>query len=196
MAKSPQTEGLSAAIDFIKVSTSLAAGALVFGVGYFSNIAPFSWHARIALAVAIVLFLLSAALGLAASSRIPVLIAMNQPNVQDGLLGLLGIGHQLAFVLGLCFVAVVLQFLSASQPPAEDFAIANAREAVERARLTMPRSRVAKVDVIELVHGVDAGDEKLAVWHVRFLLDTPKKDGAKYVDVFLAASSGKVQSLP
>jgi hypothetical protein len=196
--KDSQIEGVSSASDFIKVSTSLATGGLVFGVAYFSNITPLSWQARLDLAWAVGLFVVSAALGLAASSRIPIMIADKRANVRDGLLSVLGACHQITFVVGLILVARVLNILSSSQPPVDDFKMATAGEAVEKARQVVGRGlKVRKVDTTELIHGVDAGAAKLNVWHVRFLLAAAKRDSQQYVDVFLSSESGTVlQHIP
>lgn len=191
-----RVEALNSGGDFIKVSTSIAVGALVFGLGYFSNSAAVDWTLRLTLAVAALLLILSAILGMLAHSRVPVLIN-GTGDVHDRLLGGLGIAHQAMLVLGIASLAVSLATLVVKQRPTQTYSVPTADRAIAIARRVIPDNEVIlKIGAVDLLKGVDPSDSRFFVWHVQFGVLKKKTSKPAFVDAIVNVEDGRVMHVP
>jgi uncharacterized membrane protein len=190
-------DALNAASDFIKVSTSLSIGALVFAVGYFSNLSALSLATRIALVVAVTAFLASSILGGLAHSRVPILFDAADYNVHDLLLIRLGISHQAGLLVGIIAIAMAFGLIMANDRPIDELSYTTADLAVAKARQSLGKQiRVTKIDLVELLRGANPTDAKLSVWHIRFNIAPLTKNTGRTEDVFVAVDGGKVSHQP
>jgi hypothetical protein len=185
---------LDAALDWTKVSTALATGALVFGVGLTNSVGTSVPWIRYALAIAWALFFVSIVTGIFAQASLPVLMQAQNYDLESRPFTLPARIHQLAFFVAILITAVVLIRLLFDQPPVVSLAVRNGADALTRARASLAHGSVVdKLTVIELVKSVDPTHLDTAVWHIQFTLrcQTPVYKCVQNLD-YLIESDGRV----
>jgi hypothetical protein len=183
-------DALKAAGEILKVSTGLATGALVFSVGLLPSAASTGPVIHAILAITWVILFLSVIGGVLAQSAIPVLMAENRLDLEAPTFTWPGRVHQVLFgfaVLGLAIVLTAALYADGGQLRVRD-----AQAATTLARQSLHTGETPdRLDVVELVHGLDPNRQILASWHVRFHLQS-----AQTVDVLLDPKSGRATRIP
>ncbi|MBV9748255.1 MAG: hypothetical protein JO157_05530, partial [Acetobacteraceae bacterium] len=170
-APSSALDALKGAGDIIKLSTSLATGALVFSVGLLGGAAGYAPWTRRLLAVTWCLLFLSIATGVISQAAIPVLMSEEKYDIEAPTYTWPGRAHQALFLAGLLLLAVALVKILYAEPAEERLRVRTAAEAVQVARATLaPRDRVSKLDTVELIKGTDQSSGGQMTWHVQLEL--------------------------
>ena len=104
----PEKTALVAASEFVKFTTAFGTGALVFSVGLVSDKVILTAWAKGFLIASWALLLISVVAGVLAYSRIPVMLAAKNYNLQDCWFKYPGKCHHITFLFGIAFLAVAL----------------------------------------------------------------------------------------
>ncbi|MEO7039787.1 MAG: hypothetical protein ABI186_07125 [Candidatus Elarobacter sp.] len=198
---------LAAALDWTKVSTGLATGALVFGVGLTTAVGTSLLWIRIALAVAWGLFFIAIVAGVFAQASLPVMMKDKTYDLEYFAFTWPARAHQVAFLLGVLVLATTLIRLIFIEAATDDLAAHTATQAVEIGQRALPQgTRVAKIALVELVKGPDSNRLGYATWHVQFVLrdngasnaharTAPTQQGPPIADVLIDADRGTTEVL-
>lgn len=194
-----EKKAIDLAGDYVKVTTGLAAGALVFSIGLVPNMAGYTACGRMLIIIAWILLFLSMITGGLAQGAIPMQIARGVYDVEDPVFANTVKAHNLTFLVATLLLGAALVIVSTSEAPVEAFAIRTPTQAVEKAGEALPegvKDHIARVSVIELIKG--AGQEKasLSSWHAQFEIRGGNVVSAKpvpnyYVDVMVDPEDGK-----
>jgi hypothetical protein len=189
---------LSMAADFLKVTTSLSTGALVFGTGLIGlgSIVPNGGMRTWAIWGA-ALLLISTSLGLLSMSRLPMLVDEEKTSPNDLALTIPGAAHEVTLVAGILSLAVASLGSAFANPPGESIRIPDAATAVRMAQSHLGSGvYAAKVEMVELIRGTDGAALKDLTWHVRLAIVNKKRSGGTSMrDYFENAVSGEISSL-
>jgi hypothetical protein len=175
-------QALASAGDFLKVSTGLATGALVFSLGLLPSVQVEGTAIHVLLTLTWAALFVSVVGGILSQAAIPVLMYDGVFDLEAPTFTWPGRIHQVLFGLAMLGLAVVLiATLNAGAPK-----IGNAAGALARARTALRAGEVPdRLEEIALLGGTPAG------WHVRFHL----RDGGS-VDVVVDAAKGAVSRIP
>jgi hypothetical protein len=119
----PCKEGLKQLIDLLKFTLALVTGTLVFSVGLLKEAIALNTCAKVFLLFSWLSLTASAAAGVLAYMRIPVLIAKQDYNFRDNRMEKHARFHQIAFIIGLLLLGVTLiiaLFQKSGQPSYQD----------------------------------------------------------------------------
>jgi hypothetical protein len=179
-----QVDALKSAIDFIKVSTGLATGALVFSLGLLDRIAVFPLWGRYVLGGTWALLAVSIVLGLFAQSTLPPKLAEQDLDILDDQSLLRPAQwHEILLMAAIAALGVALLGVVAEPP----LAVASGSEAVALARRELrPPEHVSRLAELSLVAAADAGGSP--TWRIQFELAPP---AAARADVLVRAKDGK-----
>lgn len=101
-------DGLKQIVDLLKFTLALATGSLVFSVGLLTENIKLIYCARYFLFFSWLTLAISAAAGVLAYMRIPMLIAEKDYNMRDKFMEVPGKIHHIAFVAGLLSLGAAL----------------------------------------------------------------------------------------
>jgi len=101
-------EGLKQLIDLLKFTLALSTGALVFSAGLLTEDIKLNFPAKCFLFLSWLALATSAAAGVLAYMRIPMLIARRNYDMRDKFMEIPGRVHHIAFVVGLLSLGVAL----------------------------------------------------------------------------------------
>ena len=101
-------EGLKQIVDLLKYTIALATGSLVFSAGLLSEDIKLLWWAKFFLFLSWLALATSAAAGVLAYMRIPMLIARKDFNMRDKFMEIPGRIHHISFVVGVLSLGVAL----------------------------------------------------------------------------------------
>ncbi len=202
VTSAPTPDALKAAGDIIKVSTGLATGALVFGVGLLPNAASYSPLTRVLLVLSWALLLVSIIAGILSQAAIPVLLADEDYDIENKYYTWPGRIHQVSFGFAVAILAAALISIMYSEP--SHLSVSTAADAVARAEAAVGgQLAVQEVTKIELING-PSGSASDGTWHIQ--LEVTPKTGAKspptptaapgFLDVFITAHKGMISTLP
>jgi len=104
----PEKAALTTAADFIKYTTALGTGTLVFSAGLTAENVDLSGFAKACLIASWLLLAISVALGVLTYSRIPIKLAEKNYDTQDKWFSYPGRLHQLTFLAGIACLGVAL----------------------------------------------------------------------------------------
>ena len=163
-------KALESAGDFLKVTTGLATGALVFSTTLLNNPGALTGAARWVLSIAWAALLISIGASVfVAQGRITTKIAKKNYDIHNDLwLTRPTVIHQWTFFGGILALGVTLGIVLGNQPSTEALQVPKATDAVRLAISRVPRSvHIVKVDAIDLIKGADATDPTLETWHIQ-----------------------------
>lgn len=191
---------LDAALDWTKVSTGVATGALVFGVGLLNGAATYENAIRIDLMWAWVSLGVAILSGIVAQSAIPPMIADKNYDLEFAPYTWPARIHQVAWLAGIVALALALRHILFGSPALDTFKISNAQQAVTASLGSVPAGRhLQKTAVIELIKGADPSDPSLTRWHIQFLLTSIKRGAGKesegFLDVLVDPTSGRATTI-
>jgi hypothetical protein len=115
----PGKDGLQSAGEVLKVTLTLATGALVFGAGLVKDYATFPGFSYVTVLLAWVLLGLSAGAGILALSAVPMMLSKSNYDLEDPYLTWPARVHQLAFAIGILLLGISLARAIRSRPIAE-----------------------------------------------------------------------------
>jgi hypothetical protein len=104
----PGKSALLAATEFIKYTITLGTGTLVFSGGLVTQKVTLSWFSIIVLIISWVALAASVVAGVLAYSRIPILLAEENYDLEDRFFTLPGKVHQIGFLIGIVCLGIVL----------------------------------------------------------------------------------------
>jgi len=185
---------LEAALDWTKVSTGLATGALVFGTGLLDS-AELVPAVRCWLVASWVLFGLSVLGGLFAQARLPVMMRGQTYNLEDKAYTTPARIQQVTFFIGVVLLLISLVIILFHRSTLETLAAGTAKEAGTRALDALPPGfTLDEVRKVELVKGLPDTALAAAVWHLQLAGSTSPPNPPKPVilDLFVDAATGTV----
>lgn len=103
-----KAKALTAAVDVLKVTLTLATGTLVFSAGLLKENVTVSTASKYLLEFSWFALGVSVAAGALAYSRVPVMIGDGQPNIEDQRFKTPGMIHHIAFFLGVTALGVAM----------------------------------------------------------------------------------------
>lgn len=117
----PRKDGLDKAGEFLKLSLSLATGALVFGVALVKEQLVLSGFAKSMVIGAWLLLAAAAASGILALAAIPMMVAKENYDLEDKFLTVPARIHQVTFVLGMILLGgAAVTLLNTGKPQGSD----------------------------------------------------------------------------
>jgi len=195
-APADSADALKAAGDIIKLSTGLATGALVFGVGLLPNAPVYTPFVRGCLVASWGLLLVSIVAGVFSQAAIPVLIEDRNYSIEDPYFTYPGRAHQVLFGLGLLALALGLSAVLYAEP--HRLRIGTALEATRIVEKRIGTEYVIRqLTKIELIAS-PSDHRNEATWHAQFEVipkaEIVKGAGAapspRNLDVLVGARSG------
>jgi hypothetical protein len=189
---------LDAALDWTKVSTSLATGALVFGIGLSTSTATGLPWVRYVLATGWVLFFIAVVAGIFAQASLPILMRTGIYDLEAAPFTWPARIHQVTFLIAILLLSIVLIRVLFEQPASDTFIAPTAVEALSLAEKKLPRgSAVRGVSIINLIKATDSNNAGLGVWQIQFKILCPTVQTKRQevsADFLVQASSGSVVS--
>jgi hypothetical protein len=224
LASDSGQKALESAADFVKVTTGLATGALVFSVGLTNAPGGLTTPARYCLGACWIALLVSLVFGVfIAQGRITTKIAKRNYDIHgDRWLTIPTMVHQWTFFVGVALLGATFAVIVGQQLPTNKAKVVSALRAVQIAESKVPSSvLIVKVSAVELVKGIEPGNSSLATWHVQFQVvrlrsdHAPGKSGLsktvvqrevensqaklpalEYLDIFIDPESGQPLAAP
>jgi uncharacterized membrane protein YiaA len=207
LASDAGQKALDSAADFIKVTTGLATGALVFSVGLTNAPSGLNTPARYLLATSWIALLVSLLFGVfVAQGRITTKMAERSYDIHgDRWLTIPTMAHQWAFFLGVALLGATLAVVVAQQPPTNNAKVLSAMRAVQIAENNVPKFlSIVKVSTVEFVKGAEPTDASIPTWHIQFQVAHPLARKNKrselpvsdYLDIFVDPESGEALVAP
>ena len=184
---------LEAALDWTKVSTGLATGALVFGVGLLTG-AQSVQAVHTILILSWISFGLSVLLGIIAQASIPVMMRDRIYNLEHRPFTWPARVHQVTFLVGIFLLLLSLIRLLNSEPPRESLRVRTAVEANDIARTLLPAGfAIGELRTTELLPGTRGDSAGARVWHIQFCGTATERHSTHWrvFDVLIDAGSGK-----
>lgn len=192
--EAPGKIALTTAVDYIKYTTGFGTGALVFSVGLASNAMKLPESSRWLLVMSWAFLAVSVVGGVLAYSRIPVMLAEENYDLEDRYFIVPGRIHQITFGLGVIWLGIALVLGIVSSP---HFEVVSAKDAVAVAisskQLDM---QVLSVEKVELLTGVTDTEQQRPVWHVQLKLVSSKIPEPTTRSYFIDSYSGAVLTVP
>jgi hypothetical protein len=159
---------LEGALDWTKVSTGLATGALVFGVGLLGAGESFA-GVRWLLVVAWLLFGISVLFGIFAQASLPVMMKDKDYDLERKVFTYPARIHQVAFLFAIAFLLWSLISLLYHQRGSDELSGSSAMQAMEISKAVLPRNFViSKLEKVALLPGPEKDSPQQAVWHFQF----------------------------
>jgi hypothetical protein len=189
-ASSPTQEdkkaSFGAALDIVKLFTTLSTGALAFSIGLTAQATDnYPLPAKIAVLVAMVIFLGSIGAGIWAQGISPRLLLGGNADPNATGFRLPALLAVLAFALGVVVVSLVLLATVPFGAPGQRIVVTSPTAALARALTVVDVKTVAKVAATELLHGTDAVRPDRSAWHVQFELKPKGGADPQTVDVYV-----------
>ena len=180
-------------IDVVKILTSLATGALVFSVGLVAPTwGPYPLAIKWLIVLSWVSFGGAVFVGLWALYSAPRLVDAGKADIAADEVSDPGGAQQLAFLLGIVFLAAALIAVMFTSSSTVSYETDNAAAAVHRAVGQLkPGELLQKVAMVELVKGTDPSNGTQTQWHVQLEVkarDMKPNDKPRIVDVYLSAA--------
>jgi hypothetical protein len=196
-AKNPDVASANAMADIVKLTTSLATGALAFSIGLTtSGSTVYTSGLQTGLICSWVLLSAAVAAGLWTLFYMPSLARGGSFSLNDLAVRLPAMVAQGAFGLGIGALAVVLIRSLSIGPTLPQQRLRTPIQAVTAAVTAIaPRYRVSKVGAVELIKGTDVNKRLDDAWHVQLeahLATAPRAStlDKSILDVYLDPQSG------
>jgi hypothetical protein len=155
--------------DYLKLTTTAAAGALVLSLSLLPNAPTYSGFERLMLVCSWSLFAISALGGILALSAVPFIKYTGE---LPDLVRILVLVSNVALVSGALFMGSGLGHAFISARPFSSFAVRDGRAAIAIAEKALPAGTVVrKLDKVELVRGLDSTQGEDVTWNVQFEVD-------------------------
>lgn len=181
----PDVAAITAMTDVIKFTTSLATGALVFGVGLTTaGTTVYTAAIESVLILSWSLFAISIGCGLWTLYYTPALVH-GHLTIYSNEFRVPGIASFFSFVLGAVAVATVLIASIRDGPVLTSNLINSPTKAVTAAIASMSKhDHILAVSAVELVKGLDENRHLDDAWHVQMSIQKDK-ESPKLIDIFL-----------
>lgn len=187
---------LDAALDWTKVTTGLATGALVFGIGLSTSTATSLPWVRYVLAAAWVLFFIAVVAGIFAQASLPILMRSGKYDLEARPFTWPARVHQITFLFAILCLSLVLIRILFEQPASDSITAPTAVEALTLAEKTLPPGSVVRgVNLIQLIKPTDSTSQNLSVWQVQLKVLCPTINTRRQeviADYLVQALSGAV----
>lgn len=194
---------LDSAIDYLKTTTSLVTGSLLFSIAFLLPNSMITCGMHSWLIAASLLLAFSTACGLLAQSGLLGMLADRIYNLDDLGYAVPASVHMFTFVAAAASIALSI-FFGDERPSLDSITVRNSQQAVVVALKAFDAIngsgsyRMSRVVSDDLSKGVDPNDARDLNWHVQIEISTTSKtrQPPRYLDVFIDSVSGNATVVP